>query len=217
MKRDNQKVSWPNKFIDLVVVIVGVTIAFTLTNWQQNRQAASKEDRYLTLMRNDLVKDKDALTEDLRTLELQIAKCNGLLKLSSQKQPKTDSLNYFLTGIMSQATFAPNNFTFQAIAQSGDINGIDDVELVRDLSQLYLGTYPAIKEVERVALNSFEDHLIGRVVAGKQFGPDEIRQPGFAGLVSVLNGFNDQRRGHYKKALKQIDGLLEIINPRLND
>ncbi|HQQ97639.1 MAG TPA: DUF6090 family protein [Cyclobacteriaceae bacterium] len=216
-KNGNQKISWPNKFIDLIVVIAGVSIAFALTNWQQNSQAEAKQHRYLTLLRNDLVKDRDVLTEDLKGLRVQIHKCNRLLALTSEKNPKTDSLNYFLSGIMSQATFSPNNFTFQAIGQSGDISGIDDVDLMRELSELYLGSYPSIREVERIALNSFEEHIVGRIVAGQGFGPNEIKEPGFAGLVSVLNGMNGQRLSRYEQAVKQINTLLDRINPRLEE
>lgn len=216
-KNGNHKISWPNKLIDLIVVIAGVTIAFALTNWQQGSQAEAKQHRYLTLLRNDLVKDRDVLVEDMKGLREQIHKCNRLLALTKEKDPKPDSLNYLLTGIMSQATFSPNNFTFQAIGQSGDISGIDDVDLMRELSELYLGTYPSIKEVERIALNSFEEHIVGRIVSGKGFGPKEIKEPGFDGLVSVLNGLNGQRLSRYEQAVKQINLLLDRINPRLEE
>jgi hypothetical protein len=85
------------------------------------------------------------------------------------------------------------------------------------LSELYLGTYPSIREVERIALNSFEEHIVGRIVSGKGFGPKEIKEPGFDGLVSVLNGLNGQRLSRYEQAVKQINSLLDRINPRLEE
>ena len=57
MKRLKINVQWTDKVVDLIVVILGITIAFTLNNWNNERQADKLRKKYLNSLYNDLQKD----------------------------------------------------------------------------------------------------------------------------------------------------------------
>lgn len=49
-----QKIHWKNHFMELLVVVIGITIAFILENWRQERASSELEQKYLTSFKDDL-------------------------------------------------------------------------------------------------------------------------------------------------------------------
>jgi hypothetical protein len=64
-------VHWSDKLINVLVVVLDITIAFWLNNWQETRKNKASEQRYLVALQTDLSKDTVsllAITEDMDTI-----------------------------------------------------------------------------------------------------------------------------------------------------
>jgi Family of unknown function (DUF6090) len=216
MKGDHNRISWSNKIIDLFVVIVGVSIAFTLSNWQLSNQSDQIQQHYLISLRNDLLKDQAILSNDIKLLRKQIYGVNKLFEYSNGKLNATDSLDEYMKGILHQGTFYPNNFTFQSIIQSGNITNFEDLDFVRDLTELYNGSYVQIKELEGVSMRSFEEHIIGKIISGESLDDTYLKSKSFGSLASVMNGLNLQKQNQFVEALERISKLLSSVDSKIN-
>ena len=54
-----KKVEWRLHFIELLVVIIGISIAFTLEGWSSDRKQEKLQTNYLNSLKSDLEKDKE--------------------------------------------------------------------------------------------------------------------------------------------------------------
>lgn len=75
MKKILVNIQWADKLIDLLVVIVGITIAFSLNNWNNNRRDNKLKTTYLSSLHNDLKKD----SANLASAHSEILKEQNLL------------------------------------------------------------------------------------------------------------------------------------------
>ncbi len=57
-KRQRQKINWLNHFIELVVVVIGITLAFMLNNWREAYVNHRMEEKYLNSFMDDLNFDR---------------------------------------------------------------------------------------------------------------------------------------------------------------
>jgi len=210
-------IGWRNKFVDLIVVVAGIYIAFALNNWQEDKRKETLQKQYLTSLRDDLVKDQKIVDDDLVALLRQTEKTKKLSAYALGATYSKDSLYHYLTGILSVTTFYPNNYTFQSIIHSGDLTHFTDVEFIRALTELYNGTYMTMKEIDRIQLDSFQEHIVGRIVAGLPYDDKYLHSESFKGLVGTVQSFNEQKIKLHQDAKESIRKLLEQVNGRISE
>lgn len=59
------KINWKYTFGELLIVIVGILIAFGLNNWAQGKLEARKQTVYLKSLSADLTADLEVLSDNL--------------------------------------------------------------------------------------------------------------------------------------------------------
>lgn len=215
MKKEKREISWKNKLIDLVVVFIGVSVAFALNNWQQNKNSIVLHQKYLVSLRGDLIKDQGVIQNDLKRLDTISFKVKRLIAYSSGTSISGDSLGYYINGILTQTIFRPNNHTFQSIINSGDITNFGDVNFVKGLGELYNGVYQDIKEHDQIGVANLKDHVISRVVTIGSFDDNYLKSLPFKGLLGVIQSLNEKKRILYHEAEQQSATLLKLIDTEL--
>jgi hypothetical protein len=76
----NDKISWKNHVVELIVVIIGITSALALNNWNENRLSENLETKYLQSLTKDIASDLQQLQELVEFYERAI---NSVMKLGS--------------------------------------------------------------------------------------------------------------------------------------
>lgn len=69
------KINWKNHFIELLVVIIGISIAFSLNNWKESSKDKKPEKRYLQNLLSGLERYTKQLTR-LRDTSAYVLKMN---------------------------------------------------------------------------------------------------------------------------------------------
>jgi hypothetical protein len=95
----NIKIDWKVHIIDLIVVIVGVTIAFALTNYQEVSKEKDLQKTYLQSLANDLEVDVKNLEEQLDTSRTFKQHTDGLVRAIFSQNLENDSV--ILQGVIS--------------------------------------------------------------------------------------------------------------------
>ncbi|MEM8969626.1 MAG: DUF6090 family protein [Bacteroidota bacterium] len=159
MRRFLGNVHWGDKLIDILVVVLGITIAFGLNNWRENRQNAKLEQRYLKNLKEDLVKDTLQMINikrDLRGTSFAVA----CIKRISPEIENADSVAIYLDDVFSlnYFIFFPEDYTYETLQQSGDISIIQSDSIRQVLSQLY-DNYEYMRLLYEYALNTLSDEI----------------------------------------------------------
>lgn len=215
MRQFKEAIQWRNQIVNLFSVFIGVYIAFALNKYQANNDQAKLQKQYLTSLKNDLVKDLDLIKTDIKQLDTLNYKNARLIEYSQDRLESSDSLNYFITGIMSQTIFHPNNFTFLSLLHSGDLTYFADVDFIRDLTELYNGQYASIKELDDIGVKGMQDQIVPLLIRGAGLTDKTMKGSSFTNLVTVFKGWNNQKISIYIKAKDLIERILQEIDRKL--
>jgi hypothetical protein len=130
-------VHWSDKLVDVLVVVLGITIAFWLNNWQSERKNSSSEQKYLAALQTDLAKDTVQLLEITKEMDTIFFAIERMLRLAD-KPENADSVADYLSLISNDINvFFPEDYTYKSLQQSGDIGLIQNDSLLLILSDLY--------------------------------------------------------------------------------
>lgn len=136
-----------NKSVDLVMLIVGITIAFQLENWRTGKERHSKEEFYKQSLLTDVNADIEEMKSIIEELKADRAVIAGYLPL--MEQLPADSLLKPLVAIMSLETFSPSDNTYTTLIASTGLNAFNDRGLIDKLTDYY-SSYTAIRRFESV-------------------------------------------------------------------
>ncbi|MDZ7625887.1 MAG: DUF6090 family protein [Ignavibacteriaceae bacterium] len=216
-----QKIQWKNHFIELLVVVIGITIAFMLENWRQENANKELEQKYLSSLKSDLTSDKKLLGSTISSVEKQSSILGefvaeiGIGNVSKQKAEE------MIPQVLISHGFAPKQATYQSITNSGNLNIINDYKLIESLASYY-NSYDELSIKEKVLYDYQLKFVLPFVYENVDFLSGEIVNK------SAINGFefknivtgyytllrqNLEVYKNYEQANKE---LLEIINKYLN-
>jgi len=131
---------WFAVLIEIVVVMVGLMLAFQLDDWVEQRGERQKEAEYVQRLIDDLEADVDAIqfAIDLASLRLRLA--DLLMEVSRNPEAATSRPVEFL-GAVNQAayTYTPSltSHTFEDLRSTGNMRLILDQELKDALYDYY--------------------------------------------------------------------------------
>lgn len=142
MKRDRKNFFAYLK--ELIVVVLGITIAFTLDNLAQLNKEDNEQTLYLESLSADLQNDIDQL-KSLRDSSNQILRLTGeMFNFIYTNAPADSFTRQHVTSTYTTPYFSSNNGTYLALINSGDLKVLDDFELRQEIVALYSIEYDKI-------------------------------------------------------------------------
>ncbi|HEY5826114.1 MAG TPA: DUF6090 family protein [Cyclobacteriaceae bacterium] len=142
------KIEWKSKIIDLLIVIIGITIAFKLNNWNETNKTESKVQEYLKSFYDENNVNQENLVSVLeysKSKKRDVDTLKGILLSNNYSDKRIKTLT---TKLMGMANYSPIITTMQNISSSGEFDVIKDIELRR----LLIDTYEAYKTTANLEL-----------------------------------------------------------------
>ncbi len=122
---------------EIVLVVIGILIALSLNNWNEQNKNSKSEIVYYSRILEDFNLDKKLIEELSEKADNRIKLSKEILvELDSGTKTKNYLLNKFLIAIRSDA-YVPRNVAFQDLISSGNLNLLNDVNLKNSLIQYY--------------------------------------------------------------------------------
>jgi hypothetical protein len=131
---------------EIALVVIGILIAFSIDNWNEERKDLVKEQRILTQLRDEFNANLLQLEEKIATRRTLIASSHNVLgDIDRPDQANRDSLMMRLVLLLNDPTFDP---IINDLAASGNIRLIRNEELKRLLTN-WSSDVIALQEVEK--------------------------------------------------------------------
>lgn len=84
-----KKINWQYTFGEILIVIIGISIAFSMNKCAENSKNTTQRDQYLSNIKNDIIADKAILEENVIALEKKIKTAVEILpKLNTDSEEK---------------------------------------------------------------------------------------------------------------------------------
>ncbi|MEJ0029014.1 MAG: DapH/DapD/GlmU-related protein [Bacteroidota bacterium] len=193
-----------NKGFDLIMLILGVSIAFQVDNWKDNSDKHQLERFYKQGLLTDINADVEQMERIMKELEIDRQRIQAYLPVMDKLPP--DSLITPLISILSFETFSPSSNTYSTLVGGSGLDVFSDRDLIEKLTAYY-GTYTSIRRFEMVYTNViFEVH--------KNFSPYVIYDQGKLVDKSVVT--KTESRNALVLARVQLNDGLEDYEEALN-
>jgi hypothetical protein len=131
--------NWFAVGLDFVIVVVGILIAFQITNWNENRAERAQEVRYLSSMKRDVESSIRILNVSIANLQRQQNARQALYTFHAEPAAvmESDELDKLIAdGLFSLERANLNQTTFETLKSSGQMSMIKSSEIVKALQDL---------------------------------------------------------------------------------
>lgn len=152
---------WTYFLLEILIIIIGITLSLGINNWQQERQKARLEKRYLMNIREELQADLEELRGDQESRKTELGLFQQVLgsvqndHITAEPRLFIDATTYLLTTFF----FLPNDAHFETLKSTGQLNIIRNRELLADLQDLYKTRYRVI-EKNNADVSQFKDEIV---------------------------------------------------------
>ena len=215
------RIDWKSHGIELVVVFIGLSLAFALDNWRDTRKQADLEHKYLRSFQTELAHDRD----DLDSLSVYVGRARddvqrlaGMLRTGVEVHP--DTVTALFAGSMTVSQLPQNRSTYASITSSGNLGVLRSYELRARLVSYYqlleksaIVTRVSNEFLDRYIVPLFIDHL--DFVNQKWVPEGVVNEMRFRNVVIGYSQLSDQTAKAYEKISVERDTLAMLIDRTL--
>lgn len=124
-------------FGEILIVIIGISLAFAMNKWGEERSNKAQKEQYINNLKQDIAADKEQLEANLVTIKEKIIQADDVISILGNDVPNK---NLRLRGVFSIANltnFTPKDYTHQTLVNSGDLKLMNDFELKTTIQKHY--------------------------------------------------------------------------------
>jgi len=149
-KIKTERIQWKNQLINFVAIIIGVYVAFYITE-RSARASKQKQVQYmLSSMADDLEEDIKNLKGSTDTLKFFLKVSKSLANSVAIGHPPKDSINFMINSLSIMLPFVPKDNSFQSLQMSGNFELVD-MKLRKEITELYHQHYGAIRISDNIS------------------------------------------------------------------
>ncbi len=217
MKTFLNNFNWRYALGEIVIVTIGISIAFGLNNWAAQRKDQHTKRQYLTNLAKDIEQDRIQLEGNVTKLEQQQKVLREMLPHLNAILPGRDSLLHKLFRVSELIDFIPKDITYRSMINSGDFKVIDDFELKTAVETHYAEYEVLLKNYER--FESFSKNYLADFYV-RELDYDEVNAGRhsyqesrfFKNIVRSLYGIISLKLEASKKGVNNCEVLLSTLD-----
>lgn len=209
-----KKINWLDHLTNLLVVILGISIAFYLESYKEEKNNRNQEQKYIESIRADLKVDIETL-DTLMSINKSISEALVTLSdasIGSSYGSDTALMNYIFR-IQYNPPFSPQRTTYESLKASGKMDLIGDFELRNKVVDLYEQYYRGTNEFD----NSINEHVRDFVkpfyienvkfTSGQSISSDFLTRDEFRNMIFAYRYLFIAKDKFYKTVMEKADSL----------
>lgn len=215
---------WPEYFLEILVIIVGIIGAFMLNSWNEERKQKQFEQQVLKQILTNLETDRATLFRIGNTCERAMYASDKILEFEVGNE-HSDSLKFWLGDIIQFDRFRPLTNSYELLKSSG-LENLTNKNLAFLLGRYYDDdVHQAVESIEDIEVSFNQDWLpvMRKQIKSVKF-KDHVDLPdwsvfeenGSARNILILNKDNyNGGLNRIKSAITSIDELTSIIKEEI--
>ena len=212
-----KKLNWKYAFSEILIVIIGISIAFSMNKCADDSKNEAQRNQYLTSLKNDVEADKVQLESNVLAISEKIKLSGEVIDLLNKDMPQKMGAMGKLFQIAVLSNFDAKDVTYTTLVNSGDFKLIDDFELKTAIEghysdyEIMLKAYLRQENINKEHLGSYLiNHADYDVFAKGEFGFENEKL--LKNIVQSMRGSFHLKVEATKKGVKNCDSLIKIIN-----
>lgn len=215
------KKTWKYTLREIVIVIIGITIAFSMNKCADNLKDNKLKTQYLTNLKSDIEADKIVLKKNVEAINKKLAVCAEIIPVLNSNKTQNMQLLNNIFAIVEYENFSSKSTTYKTLINSGDLKLIDNFELKSAIQEHY-ANYNELDNVYARHTSLIQDYLgnylvnyadYDQIPLGKAPFLDEIK---LKNIVRALLTTFDDKKIATQDAVASCDRLISGINEALD-
>jgi len=217
----NLNIDWKSKIIDLLIVIVGITIAFKLNTWNESIKTDLKAKDYIESFYQENSANKTNLIAALKFSESNKKDIDTLKQLLLSKNYTNTKIKTLTASMMGLSNYNPSIITMENITASGEFELIKDIALRKQLISTY-NAYNTTLKLEGLLSEYINEYVTPFFFENIRFSDfssihsDFIKDPQYENIVFGYEVLLSQQIKGYHDNLEKIKLLNENLTTANN-
>jgi hypothetical protein len=214
------KIDWKSKLIDLLIVVIGITIAFQLNNLNESNKSKAKEKDYLKSFYEENSDNESNLSLALEFALKTKNDIDSLKQILLSKDYQDDRIKNLSASMMALSDFNPSLITMENITASGDFELISNFEYREKLIDTY-NSYQTTSQLEGILSDYVNQYITPFFFENVRFSDftslkeNFIKKSEFENIVIGYDALLTQKLKGYEvnlEKLKELNQLLTTAN-----
>jgi hypothetical protein len=217
-----KKIKWQYTLVEILIVIIGITIAFSMNKCSESSKDKKLRHQYLTNLMNDVNADKLNLETNIEELNSKLSDAIEILPYLNSDSTNQMKIVNNVFNIVSLSNFNPKDVTYQTLINSGDLKLIDNFNLktaieahysnYKEMSNAYVRQESIVRDYVGNYLINHADY--DKLPKGKfPFTNEKLLK----NIVQSMRGSFILKIDATKKGIKSCDSLIATINTALKN
>ena len=206
---------------EILLVMIGISLAFQLNNWNDNRIKGNTEIRYYENIRDQITDDKGLINEQLNLNSgylLQFNFANEILEQNDRS--KIDTLGLIVRNLTQYSDFDRQGNIYETMVNSGEVKLLRNHDIINGL-RLLEEKYLYTNRMENIHYDAMMNYVVPSITPILKFSNGKIQKPNelytyeFQNLVLALLQIMTEKDKVYNEVLNEIEMITNLIDEEL--
>ena len=221
IKQGNLKRYLLYAFGEILLVMIGISLAFQVSNWDDNRIKKNAEIRFYENIKEQIRDDKELIAGQRNYNNyymVQYKYANELIEANDRS--KLDTLAIIIRNFTQYSDFDKEGNIYETMVNSGQIKLLRNHEIVNGIRELE-ELYHYMNRMENIHYDAMMQYVVVALSPVISFAANEIKKPDvvftyeFQNLVIMLMQIMNEKDQVYNHTLNEIERVLKIIDKEL--
>ena len=206
---------------EILLVMIGISLAFQVSNWDNNRIKKNAENKYYESLRDQIADDSDIIWQQIHFNNRYLAEFKYINEIiENNDQSKMDTLGLLVRNLTQYSDFDRQGNIYETMVNSGQINLLQNDKIVngiRELEEMYI----YINRMESIHYDAMMNYTGPVVASVLKYSTLEIKKPDavftyeFQNLVISLIQIMEEKDRTYNQARNKIEHIIKSIDEEL--
>lgn len=206
---------------EILLVMIGISLAFQVNNWNDNRTKKASELRYYENIKEQIKDDKGLILEQMELnngFGVQFNYANKILE--SNDRSKMDTLGLIARNLTQYTDFDRQGNIYETMVNSGEVKLLRNHQIINGL-RLLEEKYLYINRMENIHYDAMMKYVVPSITPVLRFSngtivdPDKVYDFKFQNLVVSLLQIMNEKDKVYNEALSEIEMITTLIDEEL--
>ncbi|MEQ8552623.1 MAG: DUF6090 family protein [Cyclobacteriaceae bacterium] len=216
-----KRINWPDHLVNLIVVILGISIAFYMEGWRSDQKSKQLEAQYLDNLIEDLRHDNEYI-DTLISIDHEKLKSLQIVSGATIGRPyNEDSLLNHVFAIQYSPPFRTQKATYESLKTSGNIDVINEFALRNRIIELYEQYYSAAQEFDEAVTDHnkrfIQPYFIKNMefVSRNKINPDFLNDKELRNMLFAYQNILTLRLDFYEVLQTELEILITEVKKQV--
>ena len=207
---------------EILLVMIGISLAFQVDNWNEDRIKKTAEIRYYENIKDQISDDKDLIQSQMEFNHYymtQFKYANEIIEANDRT--KMDTLGLIIRNLTQYSDFDRQGNIYETMVNSGEIKILRNHSIVNGIRELE-EDYIYINRMETIHYDAMMKHTVAVINPIIKYSTGEIKKPDavfiyeFQNILIILMQIMKEKDKTYNEALYEIERVSQLIDEELS-